>query len=68
MKITRKRTLVKTICYRIWIFTVTYIFLIVTGKHWRAAIVPTITLNFLMSFTYYSYDRLWQKIKWGIEK
>ena len=68
MKITRKRTFVKALIYRIWIFTITYLLLIITGQSWHDAIIPTIGFNFLLTFTYYSYDILWQKIKWGIEK
>lgn len=68
MKITRKRTFVKALIYRIWIFTITYLLLLFTGQSWHDAILPTIGFNFILTFTYYSYDRLWQKIKWGIEK
>lgn len=66
-KITQKRTFVKALIYRIWIFTATYILLIITGHTWNDAILPTISINFLLTFTYYGYDRLWQKIDWGIE-
>ena len=66
-RITPKRTFVKALIYRIWIFTATYLLLIITGHRWDDAILPTISINLLLTFTYYSYDRLWQRIEWGIE-
>ena len=65
--ITPKRTFVKALIYRIWIFAATYLLLILTGQSWSGAIVPTLSINFVLTFTYYSYDRLWQRIEWGIE-
>jgi hypothetical protein len=65
--ITPKRTFVKALIYRVWIFTATYLLLILTGQSWANAIVPTLSINFVLTFTYYSYDRLWQRIEWGIE-
>jgi len=65
--ITPKRTFVKALIYRVWIFTATYLLLILTGQSWSGAIVPTLSINFVLTFTYYSYDRLWQRIEWGIE-
>ena len=66
-RITTKRTFVKALIYRIWIFIATYLLLIVTGQSWSDAILPTLSINFVLTFTYYSYDRLWQRIEWGIE-
>ena len=66
-RITPRRTFVKALIYRVWIFTATYLLLILTGHTWDDAIIPTISINFLLTFTYYSYDRLWQRIEWGIE-
>ncbi|NDD26388.1 MAG: hypothetical protein EB103_05940 [Actinobacteria bacterium] len=66
-RITPRRTFVKALIYRVWIFTATYLLLILTGHTWNDAIIPTISINFLLTFTYYSYDRLWQRIEWGIE-
>ena len=47
--ITPKRTFVKALIYRIWIFTATYLLLIVTGHTWTNAIIPTISVNFLLT-------------------
>ena len=64
--ITKKRTLVKTLVYRIWVMLSSYIVIVLTGQTWAQALIPTIILNVLWSISYYSYDRLWQKTKWGI--
>ena len=66
-RITQKRTLVKTIIYRIWVIISSYIVIVLTGQTWTQALLPTIILNVLWSISYYNYDRLWQKITWGIE-
>lgn len=68
MRVTKKRTFVKTAIYRVWILVTSYIFLSIVGKSWLDSILPTLTLNFLYSIGYYTYDRIWQNIKWGIEK
>jgi uncharacterized membrane protein len=67
MIITRKRTLVKTLIYRIWVILSSYVVIVLTGQTWTQALFPTIILNVLWSISYYAYDRLWQKTKWGIE-
>ena len=66
MIITKKRTLVKTLVYRIWVILSSCIVIVLTGQTWAQALIPTIILNVLWSISYYSYDRLWQKTKWGI--
>ena len=68
MGVTKKRTFVKTAIYRVWILITSYIFLSIVGKSWSDSILPTLTLNFLYSIGYYTYDRIWQNIKWGIRK
>jgi len=66
MIITKKRTLVKTLVYRVWVILSSYIVIVLTGQTWAQALIPTIILNVLWSISYYTYDRLWQKTKWGI--
>jgi uncharacterized membrane protein len=68
MRVTKKRTLVKTAIYRVWILLTSYLFLVLVGKSWRDAVGPAIALNLLYSIGYYTYDRIWQNIKWGIKK
>ena len=64
---TPKRTLVKTLIYRAWVILTSYLVIVLTGQTWTEALLPTIILNVLWSISYYNYDRLWQRIEWGIE-
>jgi uncharacterized membrane protein len=66
-RITPKRTLVKTLVYRLWVIITSYLVIVFTGQTWTQALLPTIILNVLWTMSYYGYDRLWQKIDWGIE-
>lgn len=62
---TRKRTLVKTIIYRLWVLFSTYIMLLVTGQSMSDALLPTVIINCVWMTSYYLYDRLWAHIDWG---
>ncbi len=64
---TPKRTLVKTLIYRVWVILTSYLVIVLTGQTWTQALLPTIILNVLWSISYFNYDRLWQRIEWGIE-
>ena len=68
MRVTKKRTFVKTAIYRVWILVTSYFFLVLIGKSWGDAVGPALALNVLYSIGYYTYDRIWQNVKWGIEK
>jgi len=62
---TRTRTLVKTVVYRIWVICSTYVMLLITGQSLAQALVPTVIINCVWMTSYYLYDRLWARIKWG---
>jgi uncharacterized membrane protein len=62
---TKKRTLVKTVIYRIWVLLSTYIMLLITGQSMSDAIIPTIIINCVWMTSYYFYDRIWSHIQWG---
>jgi uncharacterized membrane protein len=62
---TKKRTLVKTVIYRIWVIATTYVMLLITGKSLDEALIPTIIINCVWMTSYYLYDRLWNRIDWG---
>jgi hypothetical protein len=66
MRETRKRSLVKTIIYRIWVLCSTYVMLLITGQSLDQAIIPTIVINCVWMTSYYLYDRLWAHISWGL--
>jgi len=75
MRETRLRSLVKTILYRtitvICIdFPVVYLGLLLLGKQYnpKFAISLSFTFEILHSLAYYSYERFWNRIKWGISK
>jgi uncharacterized membrane protein len=62
----KKRTIARMISYRItaWAFTIfwTYLF---TGSIAASAGFAT-ALHILLSIDYYIHERIWLKIKWGI--
>jgi uncharacterized membrane protein len=62
---TRTRSLVKTVIYRVWVLSTTYIMLLVTGSSVESALVPTLVINALWMTSFYFYDRLWARIAWG---
>ena len=60
------RVIVKTICYRIFMFLITAIIaLVVTGSLAEALSIGVAT-NLLKTLTYYGYEQLWAHISWGI--
>lgn len=67
MRITKTRTLVKTLIYRCWVIVSTYVMLLITGETMSSAILPAIIINIVWTCSYYVYDRIWANIKWGIE-
>jgi len=62
---TLRRSVVKTICYRVIIlifdFTAIYLF---TGQI-KVALGFMIVSNIYTTFGYFFYERIWGKIKWG---
>jgi uncharacterized membrane protein len=64
---TRRRTLVKTIIYRIWVICSTYVMLLITGQSLTQALIPTIIINCVWMTSYYLYDRLWAHTQWGLK-
>jgi len=64
---TKKRTLARMISYRItaWAFTIFYTWLF-TGSIGVATGFATL-LHLLLSVDYYIHERVWLKIKWGLE-
>lgn len=67
MRETRKRSLVKTVIYRIWVLCSTYAMLLITGQSLDQAIIPTLVINCVWMTSYYLYDRLWAHISWGLK-
>lgn len=63
---TRLRTLVKSLIYRCWVLFSTWCMLVITGQEMTEALLPAIIMNFIWTCSYYLYDRLWLRIKWGM--
>ena len=62
-----KRTIVKSLIYRLWVLLTTYALLLITGQSITQALIPTLAINAIWLTSYYCYDRLWERIGWGIE-
>jgi len=65
---TQKRTIVKSIIYRIWVLITSYIMFVITGQGFSQALIPTIIINVIWMIGYYVYERIWININWGIEE
>lgn len=65
MKVAKKRSLAKTLTYRIICTTETFVVTwVITGEMWVASSVAII-LFFSKLITFYLHERLWEKFKWG---
>jgi uncharacterized membrane protein len=42
--------------------------LVITGQDYDTAILPAIVINLVWTTSYYLYDRLWARIKWGMKE
>ena len=62
---THKRTLVKTILFRLWELLTTYILLIILGIQSQEALTSAIIMNIVWTIGYYFYERIWVMINWG---
>lgn len=62
---THKRTLVKTLLFRLWELISTYVLLKILGIQTDDAIISAIIMNLVWTVGYYFYERIWVAIKWG---
>ena len=65
---TKKRSLVKAIFYRImhW-FIHAFFYWLLIGEPLSSGLLAIVS-NLVCFLSYYLYERLWNKIKWGYEK
>lgn len=63
-----KRTLVKTITWRVVALFVTTVVVYVYSGDIKESLVVGITANFLKMLLYYIHERIWNRIKFGIAK
>ncbi|WP_248897991.1 DUF2061 domain-containing protein [Haloplanus halobius] len=62
----RSRALVKTLCYRVLMVVVTVVVAwFVVGDVGEAASIGLVA-NVAKTGTYYAYERLWDRIGWGL--
>jgi len=60
-----KRSIVKTVTYRILILVTTYIAVyFFTGRH-DTTLVITLTSNLFSTVLYFIHERVWNTIHWG---
>ena len=62
----QKRAVTKTVCYRLFMLLITVtVALVVVGDIGDALNIGLAT-NLLKTGTYYAYERLWDRVKWGV--
>jgi uncharacterized membrane protein len=62
----RIRAITKTLCYRALMVLITIgVAWVVTGSPTDAVNIGIVT-NFIKTGTYYAYERLWNRITWGV--
>jgi uncharacterized membrane protein len=62
----RSRAVVKTVCYRAFMILVSVgVAYAVTGSVGQSLSIGLVT-NLVKTCTYYGYERLWDRISWGV--
>ena len=62
----RKRALVKTLCYRLFMLLITVTVTWIVIGDLGDAVNIGLTVNVLKTGTYYLYERVWDHITWGL--
>jgi len=62
----RKRAVAKTLCYRALMVAVTVLVAWAVVGDAAAAVNIGVVTNVVKTATYYAYERLWDRIAWGI--
>ena len=64
----RSRAIVKTLVYRLVMVIITILVaLVVTGQLDQALSIGLVA-NVVKTGTYYAYERLWDRIAWGVDE
>jgi len=63
-----KRTLVKTITWRIVALVTTIIVVYIYSGDVKESLVVGVSANFLKMFLYYVHERIWNKVQFGRSK
>lgn len=62
----RRRAIVKTLCYRAVMVTITVVVAWAVVGDVSDAVNIGIVANVVKTATYYVYERLWDRISWGV--
>ncbi|KKF39247.1 hypothetical protein FK85_30025 [Halorubrum saccharovorum] len=62
----RKRALAKTLCYRALMVAITVLVAWAVVDDISAAVNIGLVANVVKTVTYYSYERLWDHVTWGV--
>jgi uncharacterized membrane protein len=62
----RKRAIVKTLCYRVFMIVITVVVAWAVVGNVGAALSIGVVSNLLKTVTYYVYERIWDHITWGL--
>ncbi|SFS11301.1 Uncharacterized membrane protein [Halomicrobium zhouii] len=60
------RALVKTLCYRVLMIVITVVVAFVVTGNTGEALSIGLVANVVKTGTYYGYERLWDRIAWGM--
>jgi uncharacterized membrane protein len=62
---TKRRSVAKTITWRIWAFIILYVNSLILGLSSNDALEWTIVTNILFIVVHYLHERVWNLIQWG---
>ena len=62
----RSRALVKTLCYRLLMIVITVVVALVVVGDLGEAVSIGLVANVVKTGTYYAYERLWDRVAWGV--
>ncbi len=68
MEGTRKRSLVKSIVWRIICIVVSILTTFLLTARWDLAVALGTLYNAITMVLYYFHERIWNRIKWGMRK
>ena len=60
----KKRTLLRTISFRILAILITIPFVFIYTNDWLSSITNSLILHIILAIAHYIHDRTWLKIKW----
>lgn len=62
----QRRTVVKAVIYRVFMIVITVAFAFFVTGHIQDALTIGLWSNAVKTITYYGYDRVWNRIAWGL--